>query len=126
MLVGMERLGSIAARMAARLKTSRDQHSFEIHQVPPAPAGARARPTAPPHAAAGLASPRIEILSWHTARDTGTTVALSLFLEVDGRGLDVILREAIPVDAADPRQASRVALARAALALRKLAALGIE
>lgn len=69
--------------------------------------------------------PTVTVLETFYARDTGTTEAVSLFLEIDGHGVDVVLREAVPVDR--PRDYHlRLALARAGEALMELAKNGVD
>lgn len=64
-------------------------------------------------------SPRVLVLDQFICRDSGTTQAASLFLEIDGNPVDVILREALPVDG-PVDLALRRALARVGAALADL------
>lgn len=63
---------------------------------------------------------RVVLLESHYAMDSGTTEAASLYLEVDGRGVDIVLREAIPVGS-DRTTSMRLALARVCALLGRYA-----
>lgn len=70
-------------------------------------------------------APSVRVLEVFFGRDTGLTEAASLFLEVDGKGVDLILRAAVPIDRPrDPHL--RLALARTAEALMELARTGVQ
>lgn len=64
-------------------------------------------------------SPRVVVIDTFICRDSGTTQAASLFLEIDGNPVDVILREALPVNGPTDL-ALRLALARVGAALADL------
>lgn len=70
-------------------------------------------------------APRVRVLKVFSCPDSGTTEAVSLYLEVDGQGLDVVLREAVPLKQLGDNHL-RLALAAAAEALMQLARNGVQ